>query len=184
LFYPTDLFPEISLSTPIGKYRLVAKYDLLVRRRDGKWLVIDWKTARKRLSDQWYGERLQTNVYPYLLVQAGAEINDGEAISPNNVRMVYWFCDHPQNPAWFPYDQMKYEADQEFLKVNIERIASMNGEDFEKTENEKSCAFCVYRSFCERGDKAGLLGDFDAFGESEPQIDFEVDFDQIPEIEF
>jgi CRISPR/Cas system-associated exonuclease Cas4 (RecB family) len=184
LFYPTDLFPEISLSTPIGKYRLIAKYDLLARRGDGKWLIIDWKTARKRLSDQWYGERLQTSVYPYLLVQAGAEINDGEAISPNQIEMAYWFSDHPQNTAWFPYGQMKFDADQEFLKAMIGKIANTDGESFPKTENKKSCAFCVYRSLCERGDVAGTLDDFDDFGEDEPQIDFDVDFDQIQEIEF
>ena len=184
LVFPSDLFPEVNLSTPIGKYRLVAKFDLVARRTDGKWLIIDWKTAKKRLSNQWYGERLQTSVYPYLLIQAGAEINAGEKIIPNQIAMAYWFCDHPQNPAWFPYSQMKYEADQEFLKVMIKQIANTDGESFQKTENEKSCAFCVYRSLCERGDKAGTLDDFDSFGEGEPQVDFDVDFDQIQEIEF
>jgi len=184
LVYPTDLFPEISLSTPIEKYRLVAKYDLLARRGDGKWLSIDWKTARKRLSNQWYAERLQTSVYPYLLAQAGAEINDGEAIPPNKIAMAYWYCDHPQNTAWFPYSQMKFEADQEFLKMMINRIASTDRGDFHKTEEKKRCAFCVYRSLCERGVVAGDWDDFDTLGEDEPQIDFEVDFDQIQEIEF
>ena len=44
------------------------------------------------------------------------------------------------------------------------------------------CRFCTYRSLCERG-RAGPLDLLDIEDELEDE-DFELDFDQIAEIEF
>ena len=41
------LFTESNLSAPLGKHRLVAKYDLITV-QDGKATIYDWKTYRKR----------------------------------------------------------------------------------------------------------------------------------------
>src|SRR5574339_634540 len=41
----TRLYPEATLSAPLGKYRLLAKYDLIAV-RDGKTIIYDWKTYR------------------------------------------------------------------------------------------------------------------------------------------
>src|SRR5512138_2657043 len=37
------LYPEATLSAPLGKYRLLAKYDLIAL-QDGKVTIYDWKT--------------------------------------------------------------------------------------------------------------------------------------------
>src|SRR5512133_1849841 len=39
----SGLYPEATLSAPLGKYRLLAKYDLIAL-RDGKATIYDWKT--------------------------------------------------------------------------------------------------------------------------------------------
>jgi hypothetical protein len=48
----------------------------------------------------------------------------------------------------------------------------------------RRCAYCVYRSLCDRGVKAGELGDFEEGLEEGESFDFELDFEQIAEIAF
>ncbi|MBU0705003.1 MAG: PD-(D/E)XK nuclease family protein [Chloroflexi bacterium] len=94
---PASRYPEILLSAPLGDYRLVAKYDLvavdpsaMLRAGAGQRAVIlDWKTSHKRPQRRWLAERLQTKVYPYLLVLAGAHLNGGQPLAPEQVEMVY-----------------------------------------------------------------------------------------------
>ena len=70
-------YPESTLSAPLGKYRLLAKYDLIAL-RDGKVTIYDWKTYRKRPRNEWLSARMQTRVYRALLVNAGAHLNNGK----------------------------------------------------------------------------------------------------------
>ncbi len=51
--------------------------------------------------------------------------------------------------------------------------------EFPKTDDEHRCAFCVYRSYCERGIGAGLAD------ELESELDeAEINLEQIQEIAF
>jgi CRISPR/Cas system-associated exonuclease Cas4 (RecB family) len=181
---PQNLFPEVNLSAPIGDYRLVAKYDLLVKKLEGQWLIVDWKTSRKRPKSEWLRSRMQTYVYPFLFVQAGGELHEGMAIEPEMVEMIYWFSEHPQAMERIAYNADKYEADQSFLEGIIKRIVNMEPQAFMKTEHGERCAYCVYRSLCERGLQAGALAEYEGSGESEAGIEFELDFEEIAEIEF
>ncbi len=74
----SGLKTEITLSAPLGKFRLVAKYDLIGFDGD-KVYIYDWKTYRKRPKNEWLAVRWQTRVYRALLVQAGAHFNGGNA---------------------------------------------------------------------------------------------------------
>ena len=48
---------------------------------------------------------------------------------------------------------------------------------------KRSAPYCPYRSYCDRGGKAGMLDDVDA--ETETVADeFNLNFEQIAEIEF
>src|SRR6185503_4547702 len=67
-------YPEITLSAPLGKYRLLAKYDL-ISVKDGKATIYDWKTYRKRPRNEWLSARMQTRVYRAMVVRAGAHLN-------------------------------------------------------------------------------------------------------------
>jgi hypothetical protein len=66
----------------------------------------------------------------------------------------------------------------------IEQVKSTTQSDhFPLVEDRKPCNYCVYRSFCDRGDKAGPLVEL----EEEPQEMLDVlalDWDQVAEIEF
>jgi hypothetical protein len=42
-------------------------------------------------------ERLQTRLYPFLLVEAGTYLNGGSPIQPDHIQMIYWFASDPEN---------------------------------------------------------------------------------------
>jgi CRISPR/Cas system-associated exonuclease Cas4 (RecB family) len=169
-------FTELALSAPIGSFRLVAKFDL-VAVKDGKATIYDWKTSIKRPRDEWMAVRMQTRVYRALLVQAGAHLNGGKPFEPEGVEMVYWYADYPNEPARFPYNAAQFKRDWDGLSDLINAID--NHRVFQMTEDEKKCAYCPYRSYCNRGVEAGR-GSEDEAEFTEPEINFE----QIQEIAF
>jgi len=214
---PADLakwrYPEVVLSAPVSGHRLVAKYDLIALMAEGlrSSLILEWKTSRKRPQRKWLAERLQTRVYPYLLVRAGShllEIGEGELevedwrpfFQPEQVEMVYWFANFPQDPERFPYDAAQYEVDGAYLASLIEEIKELalspvlspveglskglGDGDFPLTTQERRCRYCPYRSLCQRGVRAGTFDEAedDMTPEDLSQLDF--DFEQVAEIEF
>jgi RecB family exonuclease len=172
-------YPELSLSAPLAGHRLLAKYDL-VSVRDGKGMIYDWKTYAKRPRDEWMAARWQTRVYRALLVQAGAHLNGGRPFEPEQVEMVYWYADFPSEPARFKYDAQQFKRDWSALEKIVGEITS--NAEFPLTEDEKTCHFCTYRSYCNRGTQAGQLDQAEAEAESEAA--FNVNFEQVGEIEF
>ncbi len=188
--------PEISLTGIQAGFRLIAKYDLLAVLPDGQSIIFDWKTSRNRPRQKWLAERAQTRLYRYLLVNAGQHLT-GKPIQPEQVSMVYWFANFPEQTEVFPYSAQQYASDGQTIRQTIENIAALvaqdtpekPGEGFPLTLDEKRCAFCAYRSLCERGVQAGFLQDGsgagDTFMEGETALS-EVDFslEQITEVEF
>ncbi len=181
---PEDRHPEIVLAAPLGGHRLVAKYDLLAITPGQRAVIVDWKTGQKRPSRRWLAERLQTRVYRYLLVEAGAHLNAGEPIAPEQVEMIYWFANHPDDPEHFAYDARQHQTDGETLEGLIGEIIGLGENDFPLTTHERHCRFCPYRSLCQRGIEAGTLL------ESEHDLDLgedwsiDLDLEQIAEIAF
>jgi CRISPR/Cas system-associated exonuclease Cas4 (RecB family) len=179
---PDQRHAEITLTAPLGKYRLLAKLDLLAIQPGERAVIVDWKTFRKRPKRARLESQLQTVVYRYLLVKAGSHLNGGAAIQPEQVEMVYWFANYPNQPESFPYDAAQFQADESALRTLVDDIASRGADDFPLTPDEKRCFFCTYRSLCDRGDKAGNFLERDITGETD--LDFDIDFDQIAEIAF
>ncbi len=176
--------PEISLSAPLAGSRLVAKYDLILMTSDGQALIIDWKTSQKRPKRSQLEERLQTRVYPYLLVRAGTHLNQGAALQPESVEMIYWFVNFPENPARFRYSQDKYHKDATYLQDVITTIQQLPDNQFPLTSDERRCTFCIYRSLCNRGVRAGSIEDIASEMEPDEPPEISLDFEQIVEIEF
>jgi hypothetical protein len=175
----SGLYPEATLSAPLGNYRLLAKYDLIAARND-KVTIYDWKTYRKRPRNEWLAARMQTRVYRALLVNAGAHLNDGKPFDPEQVEMVYWFADFPDDAARLPYTPTQYQRDWDVLVKLSEEVASASA--YPLTEDRQKCLFCAYRSYCERGIRAGDLEQAEA--EMEAEQLFDVNFEQIGEIAF
>jgi CRISPR/Cas system-associated exonuclease Cas4 (RecB family) len=175
----SKLYPEATLSAPLGKYRLLAKYDLIAV-QNGTAVIYDWKTYRKRPRNEWLATRMQTRVYRSLLVQAGAHLNNGKAFEPEEIEMIYWFADFPEESARFPYNSAQFQRDWDALLNLSEEVASASS--YPLTEDRQKCLFCTYRSYCERGIRAGDVEQAEAEREAEEL--FDVNFEQIGEIAF
>jgi CRISPR/Cas system-associated exonuclease Cas4 (RecB family) len=186
---PTMRHPELILSAPLGEHRLVAKYDLIAVDPGRCGVIVDWKTSEKRPKAGWLAARFQTRVYRYLLVRAGAHLNACAALHPEQITMLYWFANFPDDPERLPYDATQYAADEARLTALIAEIAGLDDDGFPLTGDLKRCLFCPYRSLCNRGAKAGDLDveedDVVAAEEmraAEPLAGF--DFEQVAEIAY
>jgi CRISPR/Cas system-associated exonuclease Cas4 (RecB family) len=175
-------YPEVTLSMPFTGFRLVGKYDLIQIGPEGRATIYDWKTSRKRSKSSWLMERLQTRVYPYLLAQAGAHLNQGRQLAADQIEMIYWFAEAPSEPEVIPYSAEQFAKDEAYLQSLIAEITRLEGEAFGMTPQVERCRFCTYRSLCDRGVEAGDLDQMEA--ELEPASEPEFDFDQIGEIAF
>ena len=218
-FSSAQVIPEIGLSTPLSGYRVMAQYDAIVvghRRSVGQetskgmvsegWSslrIVDWKTYHQRPPRDWLVQRLQSRVYPVILVEAGASLIDQARVQPDDVEMCYWFTEYPHAPETFQYGPVTYETDLEYLSTLIaeidERIqGTMHGSEpaaalaaeevWPLTGDLRHCRFCNYRSLCGRGDVAAPFADYvgDAFhnhGTSdETDLGFDLDWGQVQEI--
>ncbi len=170
------IHPELTISAPVGKHRLMAKYDL-ISVKDNHTIIYDWKTYQKRPENTDMDRRLQTRVYPALLVLAGSHINNGNGFTADQVEMQYWYAEFPNEPYQLSYSGTIHKHDLLYINSLIDEISAK--QSYPPTDNEKKCAFCVYRSFCERGVFAGEAESMEIEGK---QIG--VDLEQIQEIEF
>jgi len=173
------LLPESTLSAPLGKYRLLAKYDLIAI-ENGKATIYDWKTYRKRPRNEFLSARMQTRVYRALLAHAGAHLNNSTPFEPEQIEMVYWFSDFPNEPARFTYTSAQYKRDWDTLVKLADEINSASS--YPLTDDRTKCSYCPYRSYCDRGVRAGDVDQAEA--EMEAEELFDVNFEQIGEIAF
>jgi hypothetical protein len=185
---PPSRYPEVLVSAPVADCRLVAKYDLVAVDAGQRAIIVDWKTSRQRPRRAWLSQWMQTRVYPYLLVRAGAHLNGGQPFVPEQVEMVYWFANYPADPEQIAYHTAQYETDGVYLTSLIEEIRDRGTENWPLTPQEKRCTYCPYRSLCERGQRAGALEEMDLESEMADEFDptagLEIDFEQIAEIEY
>jgi len=172
-------FPEISLSAPLGKFRLVAKYDLIALDQ-GKATIYDWKTYRQRPKHEWLHARWQTRIYRALLTQASAHLHHGKPFAPEQIEMIYWFADFPAEPARFVYAKEQCKRDWDALAKIADEIASAS--TFPLTDEAARCSYCPYRSYCNRGVRAGAAADAEL--EIEAEETFDINFEQVGEVEF
>ncbi|GAB4474743.1 MAG: hypothetical protein Kow00124_15040 [Anaerolineae bacterium] len=174
--------PEVLLSTPVGRHRVLAKYDLLAIDPGQRIVIVDWKTTHHRPSRQRLEERLQSRMYPFVLVEAGEHLFGG-AIAPEQVTMIYWFAEEPTRPEIFPYSAEQHQENQVYLSALIAQITDLDPAGiWPLTDDHVQCRYCVYRSLCDRGERAGSLADADDVDEF--TFDFDFDLDQIDEIAF
>jgi CRISPR/Cas system-associated exonuclease Cas4 (RecB family) len=175
---------EIVLSAPLADTFLVAKYDLIVVDAGRRAVIFDWKTSRQRASRLWLASRLQTRVYAYLLVEAGAHLNGGYPLAPDQVEMVYWFANYPDQPERFAYSADLHQANGDYLAglvTEMERLAATEA-IWPLTAALERCRFCVYRSLCDRGRHAGRLDELEGEAEDSAGLAVDIDFEQMAEI--
>ncbi len=184
---PMRRYPEVRLSTLVGGFRLVAQYDLIAVDPGERVVIVDWKTNRKRPRREWLSERLQTCVYPYVIVRSGDSLAGGSA-GPDDVTMAYWFANFPSAPERFPYTGRRYRADEAYLIGLMEEIVDTLGETSDgdllsPAEGDARCRICRYRSLCQRGVEPGRWDSGEQAVTAEEPFDLSLDFEQIGELE-
>lgn len=181
----------LSLSLPPAG-RIAAKYDLIAAEPGGRAVIVDWKTARRRSEPSALRQRWQSILYPYLLVEASANLPWG-ALRPEQVEMCYWFTAAPSQPIRFRYDAAQHAANRQRIQQILQRLfAGQSEADFPKVADtaanrRRFCAYCIYRSRCNRGDVAGTLDLFDdeeEFFAVDPEKALAFHLDDIPELAF
>ena len=146
---------EVALSAIVAGQRLHVRYDLLAGSAGGRWVIVDWKTGRRRSPGPWLRGRMQTKVYPWVLVEAGSSFNSNQAIDPGCVEMVYWFAEFPMQAEHVSYDAHTFSSDGAYLTALITDMKALSLDGYVKTENRRSCRVCGYRSLCWEDVRAG-----------------------------
>jgi CRISPR/Cas system-associated exonuclease Cas4 (RecB family) len=172
---------EIVLAGPIGGHRLLAKYDLIAIQPGERLVIVDWKTVGKQPSRATLAGRLQTVVYRYLAVEAGAALNSGRPAAPEQVEMIYWFAQSHGQTERFAYDRAQHDGSRAHLLDLTSQITAHTEPVWPLTADESRCRLCKYRSLCERGATAGFFDDLE--DDIEPLEDA-IDLEQIAEVEF
>lgn len=171
---PIDRRAELALSIPINPYRLTAHFDLIAATTD-RAVLVDWKTEQRQPTRAQLLKRMQTRVYRYVLTMA-------QQRPPGTVSMIYWFAQYPDQPIALPYDAAQHADDHQFLTALIEEIElrAQQAGDWEMTPHERKCAYCVYRSLCQRGVQAGTL----TADEDDLDLVTQIKFEAIDAIEY
>ncbi|MCB0114699.1 MAG: PD-(D/E)XK nuclease family protein [Caldilineaceae bacterium] len=157
---------ERILSVPFGSedgvYRLAAQYDLIAAEKDGRAVIVDWKTNQHPTRRNILHQRLQTIVYPFVLVEASESLPWGP-VEPEQVEMIYWFAEAPESPEIFRYSADQHAVNRTRLQALVREILSGDVEaDFPlvpdtEQNRRRLCDYCVYRSRCDRGETAGPI---------------------------
>jgi len=168
--------PELPLVVPLGDYRLYARYDLLAY-EPGRAVIVDWKTLETRPRERTLQQRLQTRVYLYCLAAAAEVVAPNAHLTPEALRMVYWFTNFAEDPGVVEYGSAQFQRDGERLRALAHEIATQPREAFEPTPDLRRCGYCLYRTLCERESVP------DSSDETwlDEEIDFTIDRDDVPD---
>jgi CRISPR/Cas system-associated exonuclease Cas4 (RecB family) len=172
---------EVVVAAPLAGYHLLAKFDLLAADPGERLVVVDWKTVLRPPRRAILAQRLQTQVYRFLAVEAGTAFNGGQPPQPELVEMIYWFANAGGDTERFPYDADQHDAGREHLAGLIAKITAHQEPIWPLTPDERRCRLCNYRSLCERGVRPAFVQDLEDDLETP---EFEVDLEQVAEIEF
>lgn len=171
----TAIVPE-GVDEPV---RLVAKYDLIAAEsgaegtaQGSRVVIVDWKTSARRPEVEAMRRRWQSLLYPFVLVESALRLPFGD-VAPEDVEMRYWFAGAPDAPIRLRYDRQQHEANRAALAALLGEILGKEGEAaFPKVPDtpanrRRFCAFCVYRSRCQRGDEPGVMDEYDEESDAE-----------------
>ncbi len=177
-------FSEFSIFMPFEGYRMVAVFDFITMTDKKKMVIADWKTTSRLPKKATYIQSIQSHLYPFIAYETRQSIfNNTDFLQPQDISMEYWFPAFPEAAITLEYSSAGLAASRELLARLISEISNTTLSAFEKTTNVKRCAYCQYRSLCERGIQAGEFEDTEHESDSDASLD-DLDFDQIDEIAF
>ncbi|WP_420645528.1 PD-(D/E)XK nuclease family protein [Candidatus Leptofilum sp.] len=147
--------PETGLTVPLRNHLLYGRFDLLVIGEDeaGRPFahLFDWKTGRPIEAAELNG-RWQTRLYLALLAEgSNAFWPQAKSISPEQIRLTYWFVQEPDAPATIGYSAAAHAANwgelQQFATQLDETFAL---DAWPLTDDWNHCRECAYQNYCGR----------------------------------
>ncbi len=179
-----NYFCEFSVIMPFEGYRLMAVFDFITYMNTTKIRICDWKTTSLMPSKEKYLQSVQTSLYTFLAYETRVNIFSQSSESQyQDLAMEYWFPNFPEIKIIHDHSAAIHENSRAMLSSLVSEISQIEQGDFKKTSNEKKCAFCQYRSLCERGIQAGANEEAEN-GTDSDWIPDDLNFDQIDEIAF
>jgi len=69
--------------------------------------------------------------------------------------MIYWYPEFPDQPHRLHFSEEQLDHQENELLSLLKEISETPLDGFFFTDEVKKCAFCHYRSYCNRGQNAG-----------------------------
>ncbi len=176
--------PEFKVIVPFEGFILTGQFDLLIRTPENRMVIYDWKTTSGKPNLPAMRRRIQSRLYPLLISIIGQETLSMYSCTPDDIEMVYWFPDSPENPIYLNYSNYQFQEDTSFFKSLLNEIAVTEPGHFLMTPEEKRCLYCQYRSLCNRGVSSGDWNQNEESFNLDLDASIEIDLDLIPEIEY
>ncbi|MBI5930876.1 MAG: PD-(D/E)XK nuclease family protein [Chloroflexi bacterium] len=135
-------WPEVSLSTTVADFSVLAKFDLITV-QGNRVMALDWKTGR--LPDPVrLGQRMQTVVYLLVLYHEATRL-----VGRSVEKMALQYVQIPTGDTrLFTVDNHSIPLYESQIRSVIEAV---HHSDFTLTEDVTRCRFCLYRGLCGRG---------------------------------
>ena len=145
-----EIRSELPLWASIESWRIVARLDRLVlphpKSRD-PIEIIDWKTDRQRPSNADLAHNWQARLYPLLVWLLGEQII-GMPISPEQLRLTFWYVNDPQDPFVLQYSLAQAHSDLDNLHQALQTLEQSAQQHFPMTTEPATCDRCPFQTLC------------------------------------
>lgn len=175
------LFPEFSLTVPIGQHAIFGRFDLLIT-NPTEAHIFDWKTERTPRTATELREDWQTRLYLAMLIEGSEAL--GHAYAPEQVAITYWFARDPKQSVTIRYNSAEHTktlAELTTTTTQLDRRLVAADAVWPLTENLTTCARCGFRSYCDRNEPPAPLNEYDLEPLREELPDFDHTFAAQPE---
>lgn len=142
------LEPEKTLRCDIDQYHYLAKFDLLQFETD-RISIYDWKTSKNPPSFNMLKNSLQTKLYPLILSKVSQDYLA--------IQFVYWELNQPDQAVLIDITNDDLRHFEIEVTSRSDEISALPIYGFTKTDDFRRCAYCEYRSLCDRGVQAPSL---------------------------
>lgn len=154
----TQTYPEFTIAQNVGSAEFIAKVDLVGLSGD-EIHIYDWKTTRFKPNRSTYENSIQSILYMALMPGSVFARKFGSGPIFDKIKMTYWFANYPNQSVNISYTSDKHQAGITYLSTLVREVHTE--EVFPKTEDIRICSRCIFRSYCDRGVKAGNLSELD-----------------------
>jgi CRISPR/Cas system-associated exonuclease Cas4 (RecB family) len=143
------VFPELSLTVPIGRHLLTGRFDLLVF-WEGRAQIYDWKTDAHPSTRSRLQESLQTRFYLALAAEGGSALE--QTVEPEQISLSYWYVNAPDEMVTINYSQDRHIENWAYLEEAVAELDQLlaSGKDWPLTDDLAQCRRCAYQVYCDR----------------------------------